>query len=343
MKNKKGQAWIGIVLVVLIAIGLAGGGYYIFTKPDPSSVAGTTVTDIAQATKSGDVASIGVYVRDIVNDDVNTKVAVPVYCQGSDGSFIIDGTSSSTSAEITGKTTIGDTVTCWAFNGTQQTLAPVIMKVDQEVEHLVIDSYRVAVTTTMDYYDDSLDVADDGVKNLSVASEGSDSFSKLRLKNNVSDSILPIGGIYIDVIENSNITSIELSGSATLSGFSDTIANSAHSSTNIVDSTLSTTVSARKSLWDYVFEFDDDSSAPGNQPLLLEENDYVETGSITVSSDVGCADDSGNNGARMRNYVFTKGYFRETKNTGVGYGHETDATTGTVITADAPGSIVYCG
>jgi len=342
MKNKRGQA-VAWVFVAVIVLALIGGGIYYFTKAPSQAVIQQTAQEVAEATKTGDVASIGVYVRDISNNDVNTKIAVATYCQDSKGGFIIDGTSSSTSAEITGKTTIGEDIECWAFNSTYQTLNSVTFKVESEVEHIVIDSYQVPTQANVDidYYDDTLTVADAGISNLSVASEGSDSFSKLRLKNNVSDTILPLGGLYLDVIEDSNITAIEMAGSATLSGFSDTIANDAHSSTNIVDSTLSTAVSARKSRWDYVFELDDDSSQSGNQVLLLEENDYLETGSITVSSDVGCS--AGSTGSRIINYVFTKGYFRETKNSGVAYGHETDATTATVISTDLTGPTVYCG
>jgi len=341
--NKKAQV-LGVIMVILLGVLVATVILFatgVISLPEKAITPSVqTAQQVAQATKEGDVASLGVYVRDISNNDVNTKVAVATYCQDDTGSFIIDGTTSSTSAEITGKVTIGKVVTCWAFNSTYQTLEPVTITVNQEVEHIVIDTYAIPVgSVSMDYYDDTLTVADDGASNLTVASESSDSFSKLRLKNNNSDTILPVGGIYIDTIENTNISAIEMAGSATLSGFSDTLANVAHSSTLVVDSTLSTAVSDRKSKWDFVVEFDDDSSQAGNQVLLLEENDYVETGSITVSSDVGC---SAGTGSRMINYVFTKGYFRETKNSGVAYGHENDATSASVISTDLTGSTVYC-
>jgi hypothetical protein len=125
-----------------------------------------------------------------------------------------------------------------------------------------------------------------------------------------------------------------MSGSATLKGMD-------HSSAQLFESDLTTDQATRKPKWDYVFEFDDDAGLEGNQALLLEEGDYVETGSVTVESSVGCTAGS-TAGTSMVTYVFTKGYFRETKNTGVAYGHETDASSASVISADSTGPTVYC-
>lgn len=349
MKNKKGNA-TGVVLVVAVLLLVAGvfgfGAWYIMANPSSQSGVGgnTIVQDVADATSEGDVAQIKVYVRDLANSDVNTKIAVPIYCEDNEGNMILDGTTSSTSTETSGSTTRGTTVSCYAFNSSIQTAEQASgveanrkywnRVVDEEIEHIVIDAYTVnTVAPLMDFYDDTLTVADSGAVNLSVGADGSDSFSKMRFKNNDTDKWIPLGGFYIDVIEATNISNIEMAGSATLSGMD-------HSSTQIKDSDLTTKVTARKSIFDYVFELDDDASESGNQALLLEENDYLETGAVTVYSDVGCT--AGSTGARMVAYAFTKGYFRETKGTGIGYGHENDQSTASVITADLTGSTVYC-
>jgi hypothetical protein len=343
-KSKKAQGIIVVIILIALAVIAVGAIVYAVTKEPTTQATVQVAEEVAAVTKAGDIASIGVYVRDISRDDVNTKVAVAFYCQSADGSFIIDGSTSSTSSETTGKTTIGDTVTCYAFNSSYQTVAPEVVTVDSEVEHIVIDAYQIPTSETlMDLYDDTLTVSDSAVSNLSVGADGSDSYSKLRLKNNNTNTILPVGGFYVDVNEATNISNIDMSGIASLSGFKDTIANDAHATTNLVISTLSTGVTARKSLWEYVFEFDDDSATPGNQPLLLEANDYVETGSVIVESAVGCtAGQIAAGGSRFRIYLMTAGYYRQTKADGIGYGVETDASPASVISTDLTGSVGYC-
>lgn len=333
--NKKGQMWIGVALVVMVFIGLVGGGIFLFVGDDDVQQ-GETAAAVAIATKTGDVSSIKVFVRDMANDDVNTKLAVATYCQGDDGVFIIDGTTSSTSAEITGQTTIGKTVTCYAFDSTHQTMTPAVIKVDEEVEHVVIDAYTVSTTATVDFFDDTFTVADNGVSNITIASEGSDTFQKLKFTNTGSDAWYPLGGFYVNTVESSNVSIVDITGSAVVGGISG------KSSTNIVDSTLTTRVSARKSAFDFVFEINDGNPVEGNdgnQPIILDENDFIESGVINVES-------TNSGGCAVTESVtwssFTKGYYREAVNTGIGYGHETDAVSSAVITADVNLDDFYC-
>jgi len=336
MKNKKGGSVVGgIIAVALIAI---LGIFVLFATgvlkfPTEQLVIQQTVSDIAEATQEGDVAQIKVYVRSISENNINTKVAVPVYCQDDRGSFIIDSTSSSTSTEITGTTTRGRTITCWAFDSTHQTHAPVVTLVDEEAEHILIDVYNISTSAEMTVRDANLNSCNDGAVNLSVGADGSDSFEKMKFKNNNTNKWLPLGGFFFNVIEDTNISGIDMSGSARLVGMDK-------ASTQVVISDLSTAVTARKTAWDYVFEIDDDSAQEGNQALILEENDYLETGPITVTSAVGCT--AGSTGAQMVIKAFTKGFYRTTKDAGVEYGHETDATIASVISADITGTTVYC-
>ena len=331
--NKKAN-WIGVGLLIVGILGITMLGLYLTGVLTPqATVQQTTQTaqQVAQATKTGDVSSLGVYVRDISNNNINTKVAVPVYCQDDAGSFIIDGTSSSTTAEITGKTEIGRTVTCWAFNSTYQS-EPVTVKIDGESPHIVIDSYKVPTSAKLQFYDDTYTTGTGGAINMSAGADATDTFQKMKFTNNNSDTMLPLGGFYFDIIESSNVSALDISGSASLSGMDK-------ATTQIVESDLSTKVSARKTLWDFVFEIDDDSSQSGNQALLMEENDYLETGSVSVTAD---GDGCSGSADLISSYAFTKGYYRSNKEDSVKYGHETDATTSAVITSDITGETFYC-
>lgn len=327
-KNKRGQA-VAIWILVAVVIGaiIIGGVTWFNSRPsvDQATAAVAAASGIA---KTGDVASLKVFVRDMAADDVNTKIVVPVYCQESDGEFTLDGTSSSATAQITGQTTIGETVTCWAFNSTIQTVQPTVINVDKEVKQVVIDAYTVSTTATIDFFDDTFTVADNGISNITIASPGSDTYQKAKFTNTGSKKWYPLGGFFVDTVEGSNVSSVSITGSATVGGISG------KSSTQIVASTLSTRVSARRSKFDFVFELDDGNAISGNdgfQPIILEQNDFIETSIVVVESTTaeGC---EGNETVSWNS--FTKGYYREATNTGVAYGHESDAVSSVVITAD---------
>jgi hypothetical protein len=330
MKNKNGSQAVGMMLVALLVVALVGGGFIawkqgLFTS---NSAVGEDqqqiINQVADASKTGQVATVGVYVRDISNNNVNTKVAVAVYCLDNAGTMIIDGTSSSTTAEITGKTSIGKTLTCYAFNSTYQNKDPVVVTVDDEYEHIVIDAFRVPTNGKIQFYTDTFTTGY-GTANVTAPASGSGTLSKMRITNNNSDTILPLGGVYMDVPVSTNITNIEMSGSATLSGFPSGV------SASFVKSTLGTGVSARKELWNYVFEI------AGNKPLLVEENDYLESGSITVTADAdSCTEET------IAVYGFTKGNFRSALGNSIGFGSESDASTPVVISSDITGDSIYC-
>ena len=332
MKNKKGVGGAIWAIIVILVIITGFVGYFAITAGPSQKIVQQTAQDIAEATKKGDVASIGIYVRDLENNNINTKVAVPVYCKETDGEFIIDATSSSTSAEITGKSTIGKEITCWAFNTTYQS-EPKTLIVDEESEHVVIDAYKVVGTGTIDFYDDTYTTGTAGVINVTAGADATDTFQKMRFTNSGTDMAYNLGGFYFNTIEGTNVSVIDISGSATLSGMD-------HSSAQIVISSLSTKVSARKDSWDFAFEIDDDSATAGNQPLYMQENDYLESGSVAVTADGdGCTSGGGD---LISSYAFAKGYYRSSKENTVNFGHETDATSPSVIGSDVTGDTFYC-
>lgn len=345
MRNKRGQAWIGVLLLVFVAVMVVGGGLIAwkqgwFSKTETQAIQQQTTQQLTEAVQTGDVAQIKVYVRDMTNNDVNTKVAIPVYCQDSKGNFIIDATSSSASAEITGTTTRGETGTCWAFNSTYQSF-PEPFTVSGEAEHILIDAYSTDVAGkyggAIQFYDDTYSTGTDGAINISCGADGTDTFQKMKFTNNGTDTAYNLGGFYFDVIEDTNVSDVDVSGSIALFSMD-------HSSAKIVDSSLGTSVTGRKSKWDFVFEVDDDASESGNQPLLMYEADYLETGSVSVTADGdGCPTDA--NSDLISSYAFAKGYYRSSKENSVKFGHETDATTPTRIggsTGDITGDTFRC-
>lgn len=348
--NKRGQAgMIFAIILLFVLVTIAGIGVTFMVRGGGVSetAIGSQVQQIAQQTKEGNVAQIKVDVRDLANDDVNTKLAVAVYCMDSKGAFIIDGTTSSTTTKISGSTTRGETVTCYAFSSTIQTLKPSIVTIDGEIAHVTIDAYTLSTAGKIDFFDDSFVVSDNGTAgtNITLSSEGSDTYQKLKFTNTATDQFLPLGGFYVDVIEATNMSNIDISGGAVVSGRAVSDDNRA---SRFVVSSLTTRVTARKSLFDFVFEVDDGNAVPGNdglQPILLDQNDFIESGIVTVESEnsLGC-DSSGEISVDIaRWFAFSKGYYREQQGTGVGYGHETDATSSSVISADIALDHFICG
>ena len=347
--NNKGQAvgW-GLFLIGVLLVGIIGfAGYNMgwFSKQVSQTGVGgevkTPAQQIVEETQKGKVAQIGVSVRSVSADNVNTKVIAPIYCTDSTGKLLIDNTASSASADTTAKTTIGETITCYAFNATWQTKQPVVIKVDSESKGgQVIDAFVVPTNTGhLQVYTDTLVTGTGGYANVTASgTNGAGTFSKLRYTVNVSNQWMPLGGLYFDTVPNSNISKIDFAGTATISGGD-------HATTNIVASSLGNTVTSRKELWNYVFEFNDPVYKPtgntGNNPLLLEQNDYFDTGSVTVTSSTGCS----SGGELVTMYTFSKGYYKSAVATGkdiIKYGHQTDASPGAVITTDLTGDTWYC-
>ena len=356
MKSKKGAggAMIMVVLVALVLLVGAGVGTFIYQSFKPTEGTGVQstaqteqiVTQTAIASKEGKVSALAVYVRNLAHNDQNTKAIVPVYCVDDTGNFIIDGTNSSATAEITGNTEIGKTVKCYATDviapssvTPYDTLTPYVIKIEGESPHIVIDAYNISLNAQVRYYSDTLTTSTynaSGSINVSAGAGGSGTFSKIRITNNNTDSWLPLGGFYFDVVSGSNISDIDASGNAILSGLD-------HTSSQIVDSSLTNSVSGRRNLWDFVFEIDDDSKIAENQQVILEENDYLETGVVTVTANGdGCQAGGSETGDVINVYLFKKGYFKSTKTSSMEFGHETDANSPTRIYTDLRGDKVAC-
>lgn len=348
--NKKGNVY-AIIIIAILLVAVVGGGFYLFSGKSQKVVQDQeSIKEIASITNAGDVASIGVYVRDVSQDNVNTKIAVPTYCVDADRGMVIDGVTSSTSAEITGKTTIGKTLSCYAFNSTTQTAGlpgeetPYFdVLVDEEAEHIVVDAFRIPIAMGVEVYDDSYNKATGGRANVTIGANGEGTFLKMRITNNQSDHWYPFGAIAFDTGSGTNISSISMVGGVVLNGFTTD-----YPGAKIVDGSIVNHVTSRNEQWDYLFEIDGDSGKEGNQVVIIEENDYIETGGVTFKSTVGCdaqsSDTSGaGDGGRSQIRLIGKGYYRSTQSgEPIKYGHETDASSASTVMADTGQQRLYC-
>lgn len=337
MKNKKGMGMNGLILtfigIFLIAGLIIGGVWFVTTQ---SGVGEKKVEELAGATKQGDIAKLGIYVRDVENNNPNTKVAVPIYCKDEDGKMLngADGTTSSTTSETSVSSTIGSTATCYAFNSTYNTVKPVVVSIEDEYTAVTIDAYKTlgAGYGQIVFYDDGLNTGTGGALNLTgVGASQTGTFQKMRFKNNGTDVAYNLGGFYFNTQESANVSNIDISGGATLHGMTKT-------STQVLLSTIGTRVTSRQSSWDFRFEIDDNPSESGNQPLYMQESDYLETGSMSVE-----ANGNGCGAELISSYAFQKGYYRSISDSDpIGFGYETDAQSPSSIGTDITGDTFYC-
>ena len=331
-----GQAWAGVVLVIAVIV--IGGAFIAVAVQQgwfkaagvSEKITSETTQQVIEASKDGDAATVYVRVRDRSQKNVETQVASGLYVADETGKLIKTNTTTSATADTLVATSIGKTLTFYAYDGTYQMKDPngITIKVKSAKEDLDIDVFKLSNSISIEVYNE----AGDSRKNLSVPTSGSGTYVYARVKNNVTsgNGWIPLGGLYFAAPSGSNTTGIDLSGSAT-------IRSGGHPSTNIVASGLGTGVTSRRDNWDYVFEMDDSSGEVGNQRLILEENDYFDTGTVEITAnDIGCA------GEFITPYAFTKGIYWSQQGKGIGFGHETDASTPVVISPDLTTFGVTC-
>jgi hypothetical protein len=343
--NKKGMSagvTVAIVLLSILVIGMVGGGIYLVSTNTGQSAV-KQAEEQAKAVASGDYAQISVSVRDISALNENTKLAVAVYCVDDLGNVIIDGTSSSTSADIKGSTARNRVVSCYAFNSTVQTSTVNTERywnvpINQDSVSIVIDAFTVATVSEVTFYnEDGTASGTAGVVNATgVGANDVATLEKLKIKNNQSYKWLPIAGVYLNQIEASNVSSIDFSGATSVSGAS------------FIDKTGSwgNSVSARRSLWDFVMGANggantlEDLNNAGVMPIILEDGDSITTNSVKVTGNGdGCSGDAD----LITSYVFTSGFFRSSlKGTlPVQFGYQTNSASASALTADITGATFY--
>jgi len=339
MKNKKGSIAIYLLIIgVFVLISIAGYAVWKFSSPAQQSTINPntqeTINQITQASSEGKAASLKLWVRDDAQD-TDTKAAVPIYCvDDATGTFLADAKTSSTSDTTTVSVVTGQYVTCYAFNSTFITKAPLKVHIDAESVTKVIEGYTVkSGVGKIDFYRDN--AATSG-QNVSLSGTNSqDHFQKLRFTVNGSNSVFPLAGFYLDTVSSSNVSDIDMSGKVTLFN------NAKDSSSLIKNTNVNTNVGARKDKMNYVFTVGQ-ADANGNNVILLEQNDYAETGTVNVKSSTGCIA----NGELVNSYAMGAGYYKAADGSKISFGTETDASPATITVGssdiNAGNSGFYC-
>ena len=347
--NKKG-AFNSVLFVILVLFVIVGGsivGYEVVKYMRTTQEAVTVQIQEEEANgdvekiKEGGISYVAVYVSDKAAANEEANVKAPVYCIDDLGSYVIDSTLSKTTQRITGQTNIGRTVTCYAFNGTFQSI-PVTFEITQDKRDFNIPGYTVSQSAFTQTYDSQLrtqtgnpsrsdkGMGTGGGQNITLSAAGTATIHKMRTTNNNTAKWLPIAGYYFNLQDNSTITEINIPETIELFSMD-------HAKSKLVTSSLSTAVSQRKRHWDVVYEFDDDPIAEGNQPLIMDEGDYLETGTIEVKTSAGCGGDT------VAVFAFPKGYFKSRIEAKVKFGHETDGDNpGLILQQDWNGTAFKC-
>jgi hypothetical protein len=340
--NKKGVKGSTIAIILILALLVVAVGVVVYMTSTSQQAIQKQAEIVTNATTSGDYAQISVKVHDISALNENTQIAVPVYCVDDLGNVIIDGTSSSTSADIKGSTARNRVISCYAFNSTVQTSTANTkgywdVAINQDSVPIVIDAYTVATVSLVKFYNkDGTVSGTDGLVNVTgVGADKKVTLQKLYIENNQSYKWLPLAGVYVDKIANSNVTKVDFSGSASKGSFTD--------------SSWGTRVSARSEIWNFVMSANGGANTLGTlnnagiMPIMLEDGDSLTTGTVSVTGDgEGC--NPAGTAESLTSYIFTSGFFRSQK-TGakpVQFGYETDASSSAVITADITGGYVGC-
>lgn len=341
-----------IITILLIAGGIFALLYFKVIKYElPKEEIKENITEKITENKTqpglplGTQSEISVLVRDNAASDPQTTMAVKTYCIDDQGEWILDGVVSSKTAPITGNTKTGRKVTCSAFNSTFQSI-PLTKEIDGTTASFDIQGYSVSFTAFSRFYDRignpttlqgpcyPLGNKSCFGANITIASESSASFNKIRTTNNATNKWLPLGGWYFWVNRTSKFIDIDLSGSARLYGPD-------HETAQIIeDSQLTTQNSQRIKYWEFVAEIDDDPNTKGNQPVILEGNDYIETGPVLVKTSAACVAGADNGMV----FAFAKGYYRSTTESSVKFGHEKDdSSRSLILRQDWNGSQFKCG
>lgn len=338
-KNKKGANGLGIAVVLLMAIVVIGGALVLFgiiPIATQKAVSTTTTSEIKTAVSSGDISQLKIYVYDRANNDQSTKVAMQVYCLDQKGNMVIDGDTSSTTTALTGTANKGDKLTCYAFNATYMAKEGKSIDVTEDSTPISLDTYKAfgAGQAKIQFYTNTYATGTAGVINVTIDSANTQATLKsMRFEVNGSQMYYPLGGFYFDTVVTSNVSTIDLGGSAVLTGAD-------HASTQLVSSNLASKVSARKEKWNIVYEVDDKSSEAGNQPVWLKSGNVLETGTVTITDNGNTCNQASD---LISSYAFAKGFFKSAlTNGGIKFGHETDAVTPSAILSDITGDNFYC-
>lgn len=302
--NKKGAmnpTWGVFILMALIVV---GGGAYLFLGPSQpvqqTSLQGVNVDQASVVANLGEIASVKMKA---VNKESATlaQVSVPAYVwKKNDPTHLLNDATvlSSSTTSTVNSVKVGDEICYRAFNASFY--GDEACKVVGQSDLIEIPVHGVTTGALMEtYYKNSIGDVNDEL-NISLGANQADSFTKLRIQNNVSNSEFRLKSLVVDTAARSNISDV------TVLGMEENTA---------LPQRLVATDQAN-----YRFDLP--------QALSLREFEDFETGTFTLK-----ADGDGCNGANTDNVILRwldEGAYKAVKGSnagGISVGVEDDANT----------------
>lgn len=306
IRHKKAKTFERVLLIAILLVAVSGVGVITFYAQKQTGLQEKEETQTTEeASESKNAGEITVLKSWAVDKQANTETQVLVpayyYLKNEDGSFDkwIGGTSgytlSATATTSVSPVVIGQTVYGTAFNGSYYGDEN-SQKIQIEGEQLKLDVHSICPKgLEMKIFDETNNEA----KNLSVGASQSNSFDRLKFRNNNSDCAYNLAGFYIDLTSTgSNITTIVIDGDASYTGITKT----------------STSLEREKDKDDLVYALD--------SPIMLKESQKWFSGDVTVTAD---GDGCTNQGESVNVYAFDEAKFLKKDGSGIGSGWENDA------------------
>lgn len=308
IKSKRGVGRGNGMLVTAVVIGfliLAAVVFFGVRQSITGEVVQTETKEGVLIPVIGKAATLPVKAVDTAQDNVNTRVQVPVYIS-TNGVFLETGGTATNAAGSDQTFTAGIAVQTEpyqvaAFNASFGSVnGPEEVIVTSESPRTVVhDVYSIAAPALTLFDEDDNALITVGGANLSLGADETGTFSKLRIKQTTANTAFRISGVYINLDSETNVSSIQFSDSRVDDDGTFPLA----STTN------------------------DDANFALIEPILIFEFAQVELGPIAVQ-----ADGDGTSVEAFTLFVADSEYFFSQKSDEILFGPEDDssspATTG---------------
>jgi len=254
------------------------------------------------STLLGKSATVSIQARDSGADDVTTRRGVPVYIVDSDGTYVETGSSSTTASGAATQFTSGMKVSdkpykITAFNNTWGSVSGLqdVMLTSQS-PNVDVNVYLMSHSLEMTLYDSDDNALARSASNLTLGAGETKAYTKLRIKNNLTNSGFNLYGLYFDLDANTNVSAIQINDAK-------------------VDVEGSMSLSSVTT---------DDKTWKMKTPTILYEFSQLDIGTIQVTAD---GDGTALDTDSFTLYAVDGAYFYSAKGKGVLFGPENDATS----------------
>ena len=307
MNNKGKTSSLLIPIWILVGFVILGGAYLIYSQSTvQQTVVGTQTIDgtTVSSTLLGKSATLSLNARDQSADDITTRKGVPVYILDPSGNWAESGgtsTSSSASQDFTSGIVVSEKpYKATAFNNTYGSvngLQEILVSTQGITADIPVYTISGSLEITLFDVDDSALIKVGGA-NLTLGAGETQQFNKLRIKNNLSNTGYRVYSIYMDLDQNTNVSSISINDAK-------------------VESEGSAPLSRVTT---------DDKTWKFKSSEILYEYKQVELTNIAVQSD-----GDGTSGESYTLNIVDGEYYFSSKGEGVKFGAETDSTTPTDV------------